>query len=183
MDNNLKIRQFAEMNEKTKKQLILKIEETACSRAKAYRGCSQWPLYALQKHLKLGDIHTFRAASALAGGVAGSGETCGALLGALLAIGLAYGRDELESVETSGAFAEALERSVSMCDRFKNEFGSLRCHDVQQAIFGRSWNLRDPEERNDFLNRHDIDKCSDLVIRKSAGIAAEVIMEPAHDRV
>ena len=182
MDHNQKVRQFAEMDSEKKKKLTMEIEETACNNAKAYRGCAQWPLYAIQKHLKLGDKHTFRAASALAGGVAGSGETCGALLGALLAIGLAYGRDELESIETSNDFAEALERSVTMCDRFKNEFGSLRCREVQQAIFGRSWDLRDTEERNDFLNRHDIDKCSDLVIRKSAGIAAEVIMEPVYAR-
>ena len=178
MDNNRKIRQFAEMDEKKKRQLIIEIEETACSTAKAYRGCSQWPLYALQKHLKLGDKHTFRAASALVGGIAGSGEACGALLGALMAIGLAYGRDELESIETSEAFAEALERGGRMCDRFKDEFGSLRCHDVQQAIFGRSWDLRDPEEKNDFLSRDEVDKCSDLVIKKTVCIAAEVILAP-----
>jgi C_GCAxxG_C_C family probable redox protein len=178
MDKDQKLRQLAGMDAGKKRQLIKAIEETACSNAKTYRGCSQWPLYALQKHLKMEDRHTFRAASALAGGVAGSGETCGALLGALMAIGLAYGRDKLESIETSEAFAEALERSVRMCDRFKHEFGSLRCRDVQQALFGRSWNLRDPQERNEFLGRDDIDKCSDRVIKKSAGLAAEVILEP-----
>jgi len=178
MDKNRQMRKLAGTEAEKKRQLIMEIAETACSNAKAYRGCSQWPLYALQKHLNMGDVHTFRAASALAGGVAGSGETCGALLGALMGIGLAYGREELESIETSEAFAEALERSVRMCDRFKGEFGSLRCRDVQQVIFGKSWNLRDPEERKEFLGRDDIDKCSDLVIKKSAGMAAEVILEP-----
>jgi C_GCAxxG_C_C family probable redox protein len=156
----------------------MEIGETACHNAKTYRGCSQWPLYALQEHLNLGDIHTFRAATALAGGVAGSGEVCGALLGALMAVGLAYGRDQLEPVETSVAFGEAMQRGERVCDKFRSALGSLRCRDIQQSLYGRSWDLRKPEEKLDFLSRHDIDKCSDLVIKKAAEIAAEVILKP-----
>jgi C_GCAxxG_C_C family probable redox protein len=178
MDTEPAIRKAVEMDEGHKRELILQIEETARNNAKEYRGCSQWSLYALQKHLNLMDVHAFRAASALAGGVAGSGEVCGALLGALMGVGLAYGRDQMESIETSAAFGEAMKRGARVCDRFRNEFGSLRCRDIQQLLFGRSWDLRNPEERNDFLSRDDTDKCSDLVIRRAAGMAAEVILEP-----
>lgn len=159
-------------------QLIRRIEEAASSYAKAYRGCSQWGLHALQQHLGLGNRAAFRASSALAGGIANSGEVCGALIGGLLAIGLAYGRDKLESVDTSSAFAEAMERGIRLCDRFKDEFGSLRCCDIHKAIFGRSWDLRNPEEREQFFSRPDITKCSDLVISKATRLAAEVILEP-----
>lgn len=171
------LKKIREMSPEGQKQLIMEIEETACGYAKAYRGCSQWVPYAFQEHLNLGDRAVFRAASALAGGIAGNGEVCGALIGGVMAVGLACGRDKLESIETSSAFSEAMERGARVCDRFKNEFGSLRCRDVQKAIFGRSWDLRNPEEKNEFLSREDIDKCSDLVIRKVARLAVEVILE------
>ena len=172
------LKKIRQMSPEEQKQLIMEIEETACSNAKAYHGCSQWTLYALQEHLNLGNRAVFRASSALAGGVAESGEVCGALIGGLMAVGLAYGRSKLESVETSSEFSEAMERSARVCDGFKNEFGSLRCRDVQKAIFGKSWDLRNPEEKNEFLSREDIDKCGDMLIKKVARLVAEVILEP-----
>jgi C_GCAxxG_C_C family probable redox protein len=172
------VQKFKELSEEQRSQLIREIGETACRYGKAYRGCSQWALYALQEHFELSDKAVFRAASALAGGIAGNGEICGALVGGLMAIGLAYGRDKLETVDASPAFGDAMERGAKLCDRFKNELGSLTCREVQKRLFGRSWDLRNPEEKKQFFSREDIGKCSDFVIKKVACVAAEIILEP-----
>ena len=166
------------MSAEEQERLIGEIEETADSNAQKYRGCSQWALYALQQHLNLWNVDVFRAASGFGGGVGGSGELCGALSGGLMAIGLVYGRDTLEPIDTSKAFADSMERCAQLCDRFKEEFGGLNCRDVQKLLFGRSWDMRNPEEKEDFLNREDVNKCSNIVIKKVAGLAAEIIFKP-----
>ncbi len=60
-------------------EILEKIEKTAYEYEKIYHGCSQCTLKAIQEHLHLGNEDAFKAASALAGGVARMGETCGAL--------------------------------------------------------------------------------------------------------
>jgi hypothetical protein len=71
-----------------------------------------------------------------------------------------------------------MERCAQLCDRFKEEFGGLNCRDVQKLLFGRSWDMRNAEEKEDFLNREDVNKCSNIVIKKVAGLAAEIIFKP-----
>ena len=166
------------MNAEEQERLIMEIEETADKNAEKYRGCSQWALYALQQHLNLWNIDVFRAASGFAGGVGGSGELCGALSGGLLAIGFVYGRDTLEPIETSEAFNNSMERCAQLCDRFKEEFGGINCRDVQKQLFGRSWDMRNTREKDDFLSREDVNKCSNVVIKKVARLAAQVIFKP-----
>jgi C_GCAxxG_C_C family probable redox protein len=178
MHAGARLEQIKALSAKDQELLIAKIEETADSIAQRYRGCSQWALYALQQHLDMWNMDVFRAASGFAGGLGGSGELCGALSGGLIAIGFVYGRDALEPIETSGAFANSMERCAQLCDRFKEEFGGLNCRDVQKLLFGRSWDMRNIEEKEDFLNREDVDKCSYIVIKKVARLAAEIIFQP-----
>ena len=61
----------------------------------SHSGCSQAVLLALQEGLGIGDAESFRSATALSGGVARRGETCGALLGSLMALGLMAGREQI----------------------------------------------------------------------------------------
>lgn len=177
MRSGISLDKIKVLNAEEQERLIVEIEETANSNAEKYHGCSQRALYALQQHLDLWNIDVFRAASGFSGGIGGCGELCGALTGGLIAIGMVYGRHSLESIETSSAFADSMERSAQRCDRFKEEFGSLNCRDVQKLIFGRSWDMGNPEEKNDFLSRADVNKCSNMVIKKVARMAAEVIFQ------
>lgn len=178
MHPEARLEKIKAMNAEEQERLIGEIEETTERNAEKYRGCSQWALYGLLQHLNLWNIDVFRAASGFAGGVGGSGELCGALSGGLIAIGLVYGRDTLEPIETSEAFADSMERCAQLCDRFKEEFGGLNCRDVQKLLFGRSWDMRNAEEKDDFLSREDVNKCSNVVIKKVARLAAEIIFQP-----
>jgi C_GCAxxG_C_C family probable redox protein len=146
-----------------------------------YSGCSQSVLLALQEGLGIGDLESFKAATVLSGGVARCGETCGALLGALMGLGLVSGR---ERIEDTPKYVHAMDLANEIRDRFKRrleeEFGfeepldSTLCNDIQTRIYGRSFDLMDPKDYDDFLEAggHSDEGCY-----KVCGIGAEVAAE------
>jgi len=157
-------------------ELLKRIEETAYEYEKKYHGCSQCVLRALQEHLNLGDGDAFKAASAFAGGVARMGELCGALTGGIMAIGLICGREKLEDTATSTQYLKAMDLAVELYRRFQKEFGSTKCWDIQESIFGRHFDLKDAKEREEFMRAGGYEKCPN-VVKKAARLAGEVILE------
>jgi C_GCAxxG_C_C family probable redox protein len=104
------------------------------------------------------------------------GSTCGALVGGIMGIGLAFGREALEDSATSQGYARAMELGGELCRRFEKEFGSTQCWDIQKSLFGRSFDLRDPQEREAFRVAGGYEKCP-YVAGKAAELAAEMILE------
>jgi C_GCAxxG_C_C family probable redox protein len=155
-------------------------------RAKAHAnenmsGCSQAVVSALQEGLGIGDTQSLKAATAFAGGMARRGESCGALVGALMALGLEEGREKLEDLpKLQGTVVDGITLSNEFMRRLEKEFSlkkplkSTLCWEMQDAIFGKHWNLADPTQRTDFINSggHGDNGCL-----KVCGIAAEVAAE------
>lgn len=162
-------------------ELVSKIGQTAYEYEKVYHGCSQCVLRALQDNLRVGNRESFKAATALAGGIARMGETCGALIGGIMAISLAYGREELEDSTISSGYARAMELSIELWRRFREEIGSTRCQDIQKSLFGRSFGLSDPQEREEFRRAGGYEKCAN-VVKRAAELAAEVILKAGYER-
>jgi len=156
--------------------LVVRAVEAAYVYERAYHGCSQCVLAALQESLGLGSQDSFKAASGLAGGIARMGRTCGALMGGLMGIGLAFGREVLEDSTTSQGYGRAMELSGELCRRFEKEFGSTQCWDIQRSLFGRSFDLRDPAEREAFRQAGGYEKCP-YVAGKAAELSAAAILE------
>ena len=158
--------------------LIRRIGDLAHYYELVYHGCSQAALKALQDSLGIGDNLTFKAASGLAGGVARMGEICGALTGGIMAISLAYGRDKLEEAVTSKDYLKAIELSIRLFEKFKEEFGSVRCFDIQKKLFGRSFDLKKEEDRQEFIKAggYGPEGCP-KVVKKAAMLAAEIILK------
>jgi len=158
--------------------VIKKIGDLAYYYELTYHGCSQCVLKAIQDSLNIGNSLTFKAATAFAGGVAEAGEICGALIGGIMAISLVFGRDRLEDAMTSSGLLKAMELSIRLYEEFKKEFGSVKCHDIQKKLFGRSFNLRDEEDKRRFIEAgaHGPSGCPQ-VVRKGAMLAAKIILE------
>jgi len=115
------------------------------------------------------------AASALAGGVARRGETCGALIGGILALGQVVGRTSMEDI---AQLRKAMVPATDMYLRFKEEIGHTICAEIQKIIYGRSFKLYETMEFEEFLvaGGHEPEGCP-KVCGKAAKIAAHIILD------
>ena len=183
MSDKKQLEKIKRMSPEEQEQVIQKIEQSAYEYEWLYGGCGRSTLRALQEGLGIGDGETFRGITPFSGG-AHNNELCGALSGGMMAIGLVYASGEFEKgtaeerplAVKSPAYEKAGEQANKLCDRFREEFGGLKCRDVMYKLHGKVWNLRVPEERAEYVQPHLHDKCG-LVTKKAARLAAEVILE------
>jgi len=129
----------------------------------------------LQEKLNVGSKEAFKAGSALAGGVARRGETCGALTGAIMGVCTLVGREKLEDVEQ---YQEAMTEANRVYDVFKERVGHTLCWEIHKIKYGKVYRLFIPEEREAFHNMggHGRKGCPE-VCGIAAKIAAEVIFD------
>ena len=76
-------------------------------------------------------------------GVALRGGTCGGVSGSMMALGLVYGRDELDDREGG---QRSMARATAFCEQFEKEYGSLWCGELLEEQVGRPIDYRDPED-------------------------------------
>lgn len=136
--------------------------------------CAQSSFLALKEQFGLNGDDVLKALTPLTG-IAERGETCGAVIGPLMVFGLMYGRGE-NRLNDWDIYRESLIPSGKFCELFEKEFGSTMCFDIQKEKFGRSFQLTNPEELEEFQKAGATEKCS-AVVRKAVRIAAKIILE------
>ena len=156
----------------SKEDILNQLERKAGDYEEKSGSCAQGTLLALQEQFHLGDASTLKAATVMPG-IALRGETCGAVIGSLMAIGLAYGRENLDDWEE---YLRALRPARTFCRKFEEEFGSLMCRDVHKLMVGKSFNLADPAEAEEFAKAGGAKKCR-VPCEKAARIVGEIMME------
>jgi C_GCAxxG_C_C family probable redox protein len=127
--------------------------------------------------LNVGDPATIKAIDAMAGGTAlSTNGTCGALVGGLAAISSIVGRD-YKSFSAGKRKRRVFAYSKKLYDKFIEEYGSPVCKDVHMKLFGRTFNLLDPKEYDEFekAGAH-VDKCPS-VAGNVAKWTAEIIID------
>jgi C_GCAxxG_C_C family probable redox protein len=160
--------QSAQFNEDS----LLALEKKAGDYEELFGSCAQGTLLALQEHFNLENAGALKAATAMPG-IALRGDTCGAVIGAIMALGLAFGR---EKADDSAAVMRTTKAARKLCRRFEQEMGGCNCRDVQHHIFGRSFNLTDPKDGEEFVKADASKKCR-LPAGRAARIAGELILE------
>lgn len=159
-------------NNPSREELLNELEKKAGDYEELYGSCAQGTLLALQEQFKLGNKEVLKAATAMPG-IALRGDTCGAVIGGIMALGLAFGR---EKPEDSEAVMRTTRAAHKLCRRFEQELGGCNCRDVQHHIFGRSFDLTNPEDGTDFVNAGASKKCR-LPAGTAARIAGELILD------
>ena len=134
------------------------------------RNCAQTSFVLLQEQFDLDGDTVLKALTAFPG-IALRCETCGAVTGGLMALGLVFGREELDDEE---GFQTALVASRTFCGRFEKELGSTMCGNIQELKFGRKFDLVDPEQLAAWEEANSVDKCA-AVVALGVRIAAEII--------
>ncbi len=160
-----------------KAELIKKAEQLAFEYEQNYGGCAQCTLAAIKDTLGKVNSEVIKSATGLAGGVGFLGSTCGALTGGVLALSLWKGREygNLDDPEKVRLYSCILARRLG--EKFIQEYGSVLCKDIQYQLLGRSYDLSDEKEMQDFIQDGGrTDKCPS-VCSKSAGWVVEILAE------
>jgi len=144
----------------------------------AERGsCPQCVYSAIMEALDIGNPDAVQAADGLAGGTALSTEgTCGALAGGIMAISSVVGRT-YEDFSSGEGKRRIFQYSNMLYKKFIEEYGSIVCKDIHMMLFGRTFDLMDPKDYQDFekMGAH-LDKCPG-VSGKVARWTAEIILD------
>ena len=158
-----------------REKVLEEIFELALQNDMNYFGWTQAVLAALQEKLNVGSRDVLKAGSALAGGVARQGETCGALTGAVMAIGSLVGRERLEDIEQ---YRRAMGPASRVYTLFKEKIGHTLCWEIHKIRYGKIYRLFIPEEGEAFhkMGGHSRQGCPE-VCGIAAKIAAEVILD------
>lgn len=136
---------------------------------KRFRGCAQGAVAAIQDALDVKDACVYKCASGLsAGGGQCTDGSCGAYVGGVMMMSLLFGRArEDEPTEKGTEDKHASTRlAAELHDRFIAKYGSVRCQDIHEKIFGRRFELRSSDGKDAFeaAGAHtDDDKCGAVV--------------------
>jgi C_GCAxxG_C_C family probable redox protein len=162
------------MTEKGVEEIGEKAARLASEYEKTCTGCAQSVVAGLLDALGLDNDDVFRAASGLADGIGLSGDgSCGALTGGAMVLGLVFGRERKDHRDMMKPM-----QSYLLCNELQDDFvrryGSSRCHDIQQKIMGRSYDLLEPKQFEEAWKDGMLEHCSEVVGR-AARKTAELI--------
>jgi len=108
---------------------------------------------------------------------------CGALCGGIAALGLRFGRTRGEygnsGITQIGEWYRILRQAVKrLRDRFVAEYGGYLCCDIQDRLFGRSYDSLDPLAMEAFMKTQlrGLEVCR-RVTENAAGWTVEAILE------
>ncbi|MEA1922541.1 MAG: C-GCAxxG-C-C family protein [Pseudomonadota bacterium] len=151
--------------------LLNDLDEKVAKHLLISRNCAQTSFVSLQEQFGLEGGTILKALTPFPG-VALRGETCGAVIGSLMALGLIFGREELDDQE---GFSASLIPAREFCHRFEKELGSTMCSDILESEFGKRYDLTDPLQVAEWQAAGSLDKCT-AVVKKATQIVAEIII-------
>jgi len=169
----------------TRQELLKKAAELGSDYERFSGSCSQCTAAALREILGFEDI-VVKVATSSCGGQAGlSNGVCGGVIGGTIVLDYYLGRSvELmsparEIPEGLEALSSAMEAARDFSKKFIDEYGSILCPQVQTKLYGRSFNLQDPEDWKAFMDagaHTDPTKCI-RVVGNAARWTLETLME------
>jgi len=147
---------------------------------KKFSGCGQSTVAPFVELLKI-DKKIYKAVSGLLAGIGYMGDACGAYVGGVVIISCIFGR-EYEDIKGNIELGKEKYRKTGRIVRdfreiFVEKYGGINCREVQKKIFGRSFDLLNPEDKISYqLAGGHVDKCTS-VVGNAAKIVAEVIYQ------
>ena len=167
------------VNEVSKEELLDKVEQSAAEFERELHGCGRCALAALMQHFELANESAtefiLKALLTLSGVIAGTQNTCGALLGGLMAIGMASFPGKVEDADMEAIRATmALGRQYYR--QYEKELGNVHCRDIRAIGLGRSFDTCDPDEYERFKKAGGYELCS-RVVGRAARLAGEYILD------
>lgn len=162
--------------EGSKEELLQKAYELGREYEKECTGCAQTTVASVFDTLDIQNEDVFKAASGLADGIGLTGNaSCGALTGGAMVLSYLYGRDR-DNFSDMLASMDSYRLAKKLHDRFVEKYDSPRCYDIQESLFGRTFDLYDPEEFEEADSEGMMEECS-KVVGNAARLTVEIILE------
>ncbi len=128
--------------------------------------CAQAVLAAFAGRYQLSSEHAVRLGCAFGGGMARTGQMCGAVSGALMVVGLAHGAT---SAEDQAAREKTYAVTKELWSRFQERHGSLACRELLGVDIGT------PEGRESAIQSGLFKTRCPAFVRDAADIAAQLV--------
>ncbi len=164
---------FGADGQKSKEEIAKELEEKVIKYMKKYGTCSQSSFCALNEQFDLKGDDAVPGLKPFAGGIAGRGETCGAVTGSILALGLFF---ESQTPKENIKSLSSINYAGEFFDKFSNEFGSTRCSAVVEHQYGRKYDFQNPDDMKLFMEAAKTGKCME-VVKNAVLCAADIIAE------
>jgi C_GCAxxG_C_C family probable redox protein len=138
------------------------------------KNCARGTALAVMEEFGLGNMEITKALSPFPG-FGGTGWMCGGVTGGLIALGLYFGNENLEDVDSVGATIMAARKFMPS---FEEKIGAVVCPKIQEdVVFGRYMDpAASPENMEAFAKERGFEKCG-LLPGVGARIASEIIIE------
>jgi C_GCAxxG_C_C family probable redox protein len=127
--------------------------------------CSQAVFSTFAKSYGMDEQTALRVAGAFGAGMAGRGETCGAVTGAFLALGLKYGKTKPED---NAAREKTYSLAADFVQRFEQQRGSIVC---QKLI---SYDISQPDEYQAAKQAGVFKEICPQLVREAVAILEEI---------
>lgn len=158
----------------SREKILDAVAEAAFTNLGVYGNCCRSTLWAVQTHLRAEQSATLRASAVLAGGLCGTGETCGAVIGGLIAIGEALASADFRDTDS---YAAANARAKEFLDYIHSLFGSSRCYGIQTAVMG--WCCDDPAKADQWVAEGGSTACASVCAQAARQAAAIILTAQA----
>jgi len=106
--------------------------------------CPQAILSTYGPELGLDRETAIRLAEGFAGGIAGTGRTCGAVTGAFMVLGLKHGRTEDSDLDAKAKTTKLVRKFIS---QFESKNGSIVCRDLIGCEIDTPEKVKDAKEK------------------------------------
>lgn len=141
------------------------------------KNCAQTSFAVLQKSFDLEGGEILKALTPFPG-IALRGEACGAVTGCLMALGLVYGRDDLDDWR---GYIASLPPARRFCRRFAEQHGSTACARILEEKLGRTFDLANPSEALEYAASGGPEACAEIVA-SAVQIASELMTKGMRQR-
>ncbi|MFP4050907.1 MAG: C-GCAxxG-C-C family protein [Thermoplasmata archaeon] len=151
------------------------LRDAAQRNEKRYGNCAQGVCGAFLETYGFPSKEVFKSVCGLYGGVGLSGNSCGALNGAVIVISSLSGREYDNYDEPTPD--DCSDMCKEIVKKFKEEYGSINCRDIQEETIGRSFDFWDEKESEEFVESEGPEEACPKVVERSAKWTAEILEE------
>jgi C_GCAxxG_C_C family probable redox protein len=171
------------MTAKNPEAIAERAGQMAADYEKTCTGCAQSAVAGLLDAFEIDSEDVFKAASGLADGIGLTGDgSCGSLTGCAMVIGLIFGRERKDHRDMMKPMQSYL-LCKELHEEIIREYGSCRCHDIQQKIMGRTYNLLDPKELEEAMKEGMLEHCAGVVGRTTRRAAELILKERSFEAI